>query len=63
MAVRFKAGVNNGSRKCIWASLQRGAGWLLIGLHLRWRLAAFLPLPFKPVNRVYLGPLELEWTR
>jgi hypothetical protein len=61
--MRLKTGINNGTRKCVWASLLWNRGWVLVGLHRRWRLSAFLPLPSKPVNRVYLGPLELEWTK
>lgn len=60
--MRIKRGINNGSRKCVWASLLWSGGWVLVGLHLRWRLAAYLPLPAKSVNRIYLGPIEVEWT-
>lgn len=59
--MRIKCGINHGSKKCVWASVLFSGGWVLVGIHLRWRLDAFLPLPSRPVNRVYLGPLELEW--
>lgn len=46
-----------------WATLLMGRHHLTLCVRpMLWRLAAFLPLPVKPVNRVYVGPLEIEWS-
>lgn len=42
---------------------QSGTRHLLFALHRRWRLAFVRPAAKPDYRRLYLGPLEIEWSR
>lgn len=44
---------------------RRGGGWwhVLIAVHRRWRLAFVRPHSKPGYRRLYVGPLEIEWSR
>lgn len=42
---------------------QSGGFWhLLIAMHKRWRLAFVKPAAKPGYRRIYIGPLEIEWS-
>lgn len=39
------------------------SGHLLVALHMRWRLASVRPHGKPGYRRLYIGPIEIEWSR